>query len=112
MLRNESGPCYTSASRGDLSCVRHVQRGFAAAIWAGVPAVLPSPLCSGFWEEEAAHGGDMPGVAKSTLVLEGLRVAKEEQAVTYPRRLTKLPACKVPGSFIPCQLFLPGASVR
>lgn len=76
------------------------ERGFAAATRVGVPvgASLSSAL------GETGTPGNMPGAAKSTLVREGLRVAEGEQAVTYPRRLDKLPTCKIPMNFIPRQL--------
>lgn len=51
-----------------------------------------------------SHVGVRPGVAKPGLVLEGLRVAQEGQAVKCPHRRNKLPSCKIPMSFIPCQL--------
>lgn len=70
------------------------------------PGALPSLFCSGVscLGEAGSARGVMPAAAKSTLVLEGLRVAKDGQVVKYPHRLNKLPTCKILMNFIPCQL--------
>lgn len=60
------------------------KRGFAAAIWVGVPFPRSSALASLAWERQAAPGGVVPGAAKSMLVLEGLGVAKENSSSEIP----------------------------